>query len=385
MMKLNSKTLSILLMAGLLAPNAARARYIRPQLEATPVDRLVKNLSEQLKAKPKDVTLRFNLARVHAMAFALKTDQAKVRSGKANLGAWFGYEPRHVPFKAAPTKDDAKRKAAEAQLKLALERYAEVLKMDPKHLSAQLGYGWCLEQAGKKAEAIAQYKKTIELGWAKEKDLRFAGLGWHSVVAEAAGYLTPLLDPEKDAAELATMKQRVAQVRRVRRPVTPLAVPMADGLRVADMVDRAVRVRFDADGSGERKPWSWLSRDAAWLVYDQKQTGRVTSALQLFGNVTFWLFWENGYQALATLDDNADGQLTGAELRHLALWRDANANGISEAGEVTPVSAAGIVALSCKYNVVSRSPDCRAMSPSGVKFKNGRIRHTFDIILHPQK
>ena len=112
MMKLNSKTLSILMMAGLLAPNAARARYIRPQLEATPVDRLGKNLSEQLKAKPKDVMLRFNLARVHAMAFALKTDQAKVRSGKENLGAWFGYEPRHVPFKAVRTKDGAKLKAA---------------------------------------------------------------------------------------------------------------------------------------------------------------------------------------------------------------------------------------------------------------------------------
>ena len=107
-------------MAGLLAPNATWARYIRPQLEATPVDRLVKNLSEQLKAKPKDVTLRFNLARVHAMAFALKTDQAKVRSGKANLGAWFGYEPRHVPFKPVRTKDGAKLKAATAQLKLAL-------------------------------------------------------------------------------------------------------------------------------------------------------------------------------------------------------------------------------------------------------------------------
>ena len=369
---------------ALIFQNQVHARYLQPQLEATPVDRLIKNLSEQVKAKPKDVTLRFNLARLHAMAFALKTDQAKVRSGKANLGAWFGYEPRHVPFKPVQTKDAAKLKAAEARLKLALERYAEVLKMDPKHLSAQLGYGWCLEQAGKKAEAIAQYKKTIELGWAKEKDLRFAGLGWHSVVAEAAGYLTPLLDPEKDAAELATMKQRVAQVRRVRRPVTPLAVPLHDGLSVADLVNRTASVHFDADGSGEQKNWSWLSRDAAWLVYDQKQSGRITSALQLFGNVTFWLFWENGYQALATLDDNADGQLTDGELRHLALWRDANSNGISEPGEVTPVSTAGIVALSCKYTTTNRSTDFWAMSPNGVKFKDGTIRRTYDIILHPK-
>ena len=123
---------------ALLFQNQSHARYIRPQLEATPVDRLVKNLSEQLKAKPKDVTLRFNLARVHAMAFALKTDQAKVRSGKANLGAWFGYEPRHVPFKVVKTQDSAKLKAAKAQLELAKERYEEVLKMDSKHLSAQL-------------------------------------------------------------------------------------------------------------------------------------------------------------------------------------------------------------------------------------------------------
>ena len=176
MMKLNSKTLSILMMAGLLAPNAARARYIRPQLEATPVDRLVKNLSEQLKAKPKDVTLRFNLARVHAMAFALKTDQAKVRSGKANLGAWFGYAPRHVPFKAVKTQDSAKIKAAKAQLELAKERYEEVLKMNSKHLSAQLGYGWCLEQAAKRARLRRSTRRPSN--WVGRRKRICAAHGW---------------------------------------------------------------------------------------------------------------------------------------------------------------------------------------------------------------
>ena len=365
--------------------NQAQARFIRPQLEVTPVDRLVKNLSEKLKAKPKDITLRFNLARVHAMAFAQKTDKATVRIGKANLGAWFGFTPRHVPFKVVKTKDGTKQKSAAAQLELALLRYQEVIKMDPKHLTSQLGYGWCLEQAGEKDKAIAQYRKTIELGWAKEKDMRSAGLSWHSVVAEASGYLTPLLDPKKEAQELATLKQRVAKLRRIRRPVTPLAVPLKDGLTVNDMVDRTARVRFDADGSGELKSWSWISPDAAWLVYDQKQSGAITSALQLFGNVTFWLFWENGYQALATLDDNGDGKLTGSELRHLALWRDSNCNGISDLGEVTSLSAEGIVELSCKYTEKNQSDNYRAMSPNGVKFSDGRVRRTFDIILHPQK
>ena len=68
--------------------NQAQARFIRPQLEVAPIDRLVKNLSEQVKAKPKDVSLRLNLARVHAMAFAKKTDKATIRIGKTNLGAW---------------------------------------------------------------------------------------------------------------------------------------------------------------------------------------------------------------------------------------------------------------------------------------------------------
>jgi len=365
--------------------NQAQARFIRPQLEVTPIDRLVKNLSEQVKAKPKDVSLRLNLARVHAMAFAKKTDKATIRIGKTNLGAWFGFTPIHVPFKVVETKDAAKQKAATAQLELALLRYQEVIKMNPKQLTAQLGYGWCLEQAGENDKAIAQYRKTIELGWAKEKDMQFAGLSWHSVVAEASGYLMPLLDSKKEALELATLKQRVAKVRRIRRPITPLAIPLKNGLTVNDMVDRTARVRFDADGSGEPKSWSWISPDAAWLVYDQKQSGRITSALQLFGNVTFWLFWENGYQALATLDDNVDGKLSGPELRHLGLWRDSNCNGISDPGEVASLSSEGIVALSCKYTEKNQSENCRAMSPNGVKFSDGRLRHTFDIILHPQK
>ena len=70
--------------------SSAQARYIRPDLEATPVDRLVKNLEAQVKAKPKDVRLRFNLARVHGMAFASKTDQTQIWRGGEARGGFFG-------------------------------------------------------------------------------------------------------------------------------------------------------------------------------------------------------------------------------------------------------------------------------------------------------
>ena len=65
--------------------------------------------------------------------------------------------------------------------------------------------------------------------------------------------------------------------------------------------------------------------------------------------MTFWLFWSNGYEPMRALDDNADGELSGAELQHLAIWHDRNRDGVSDAGEVRPLAAHGIVALSCGY------------------------------------
>ena len=35
-----------------------------------------------------------------------------------------------------------------------------------------------------------------------------AGLGWHSITAEAAGYLIPLLDQRADIAEIKTLQNR---------------------------------------------------------------------------------------------------------------------------------------------------------------------------------
>ena len=364
--------------------NSIQAKYAQLDLEITPVDRLVKNLEAQVKAIPKDVRLRFNLARVHGMAFASKATDTFIWSGREDQGVWFDYEPKHVPFRLLKTDDAAKAKAAKAHLKLAIQRYKEVLELDPKHLSANLGYGWCLQQAGKEKKAIAQYRKTIEIGWAVEKEIDEVGPGWRSVVAETTDYLTPFLDPEKDKEELATLKRRIEHMKDINRFITPIAVPLSDGLEVADLMDLKARVSFDADGSGKGGNWSWITQDAAWLVYDLKGNGQVTSGLQLFGSVTFWLFWNDGYEALATLDDNADGQLSGAELQHLALWRDANGNGVSEPGELTSLGKAGIVSLSCRRQSHD-SPHCKAFSPKGMTLEDGTIRPTYDLILYSKK
>jgi hypothetical protein len=165
-------------------------------------------------------------------------------------------------------------------------------------------------------------------------------------------------------------------------PVTPIAIPLSDGLNAADLEARAARVAFDADGSGIAKPWTWITPNAAWLVHDPQGSGQVASALDLFGGVTFWLFWDTGYDALAALDDNRDGALTAAELDGLALWHDANGNGISDPGEVRPLAAHGITALSTQHQRDPAHPDHIAWSPHGVTFGDGRTRPSFDLVLH---
>ena len=148
----------------------------------------------------------------------------------------------------------------------------------------------------------------------------------------------------------------------------------------ARVVDRLARVRFDADGSGPRE-WTWITPEAGWLVYDADDRGTITSALQLFGGVTFWLFWSNGYEPMRALDDDANGELSGAELQHLAIWHDRNRDGVSDRGEVQSLAAHGIVALSCDY-VAGDGARFAAVSPRGVRFSDGRTRPTYDVILN---
>lgn len=358
-----------------------QARYIRPDLVNIPVATLLANLEKQVEKNSKSVEARFNLARAHAMAYAQKSPSAQVFKGKENKGFWFGYEPKHIPFEVKKSDDPAEAKEAKEQLSKAIERYREVVKMAPKNFPAQLGLAWTLDQAGENKEAVKMYRQIVEDAWKKESKMQVAPLGWHSIVGEAGSYLKRHLDPEKDGKEIAALTEKTRQLSRIPRPVTPIAIPLADQTALKDIVAPDARVRFDADGSGRDVRWSWISNKAAWLVYDQQQQGRITSALQLFGNVSFWMFWENGYHALGALDANLDGKLSGAELKNLSLWHDRNGNGISEPGEVQSLAVHGIVEINCRYQATQNTPNVAAFAEQGVVFRDGSTRPTYDVIL----
>jgi hypothetical protein len=330
------------------------------------------------------------------MAYSVKagaTTEARVlKSPDGQQSLWFEPGTRAVPFFAAQsTSDPAITKAAAEHLNRAIELYRQALELSPANPTVLLGFGWCLEQSGDRAKAITVYRHVVAEGWTREASLGPQGevingvsaLGT-SLTSEAATYLIPLLDRERDREEIATLQERIRVLGLGPRGVTPIIIPLEDNVAVSEMLSPSPRVVFDADGSGAR-PWTWITPKAGWLVYAPEGSRPVDSALRLFGNVTFWMFWDNGYQALRAIDDDRSGAVNGAELRDLGIWRDVNSNGIAENGEVKPVADWGIVSLAWRHEDTRMRSDYVAFSAAGVTFKDGRSRPTYDVILYTRK
>jgi hypothetical protein len=83
---------------------------------------------------------------------------------------------------------------------------------------------------------------------------------------------------------------------------------------------------------------------------------------------------------MRALDDNKDGELAGPELRDLAVWRDADGDGVSDAGEVQSLAAHGIRALSYRHHEIDDA-HFAAVAPAGVRLSSGETRPTYDVIL----
>ena len=66
---------------------APAAESIIADVQQVPVDRLTRNLEALVAKDPTNVSLRVNLARAHAMAYALKVSQLPVSKDLPNKGA----------------------------------------------------------------------------------------------------------------------------------------------------------------------------------------------------------------------------------------------------------------------------------------------------------
>ncbi len=160
-------------------------------------------------------------------------------------------------------------------------------------------------------------------------------------------------------------------------PITPIVFSMTAHASLADLLMPERTARFDLDGDGAIEERPWIKPTTGLLGWDADRDGRIVSGRELFGSVTWWLFFSNGYRAMDMLDDNRDGSLTAGELKGLCVWFDRDSDGQSDEGEVVSVESLGIAAISTRpTGQDGQSP----MHNAGIRFKDGRTMPTYDWI-----
>jgi len=229
------------------------------------------------------------------------------------------------------------------------------------------------------------YLLTYEMSLQEDLELRSLPLGGiHEIISYEAGTgFVRLWEADRDIpadvqekldainANLATFEALPLGA------VTPIVFSLEPHSSLADLLTPRQAVSFDLDGDGAAEERPWVKPTTGFVVWDGNADGRITSGREMFGSVTWWLFFPDGYRAMDALDDNRDGWLGSGELDGIAVWFDRNANGITDAQELVSLESLGIASIATRANGCDgRSPMCTR----GLRFKDGRILPTYDWI-----
>jgi hypothetical protein len=352
----------------------SNAEFMPVDTKDVPAGRVLTNLTTQLRKNSNDFNVVHAIARMHSLSYANAASNWIVKVQKKSDLPFHGYGPETPPSKIYSTTNPITNLKAQSHLTNAIYFYKRASELAPTNFIVHMSLGWCLLQNHQNNAALPHLRRAVELSWAHTQKSKH--IMWDTT-EEAISYLLPLLDPNTDRTEIANLSEIKKSAQRMGRVITPLIVPLEVNIPLASLIDTNASVAFDLDGSAQRdRRWTWITPRAAWLIY-QPQREPATSGLQLFGNVTFWVFWQNGFHALASLDDNSDGQIAGEELRYINLWRDVNSDGRCSADEIMALKDAGIESLNTHYierNGILQSPD-------GVSMMNGTTRPIYDVIL----
>ena len=340
-----------------------------------PIVRVLKNLEREFNEHPDSAHLAWRIARVHAIAFAQGRDSIAVEHFPS------GTERELTPEIPGAVRNDEGGLIDERgnrHLQKSIEWYEVALRLDPDQSAIKLGYAWCLVQTGKKSQAKQIYRQLITDEFSESDAMDRESY----VATEALLSLIHLLDPDRDQREIDKRYEELKIVNRTwGRSVSPIAIPLGKERRVESIVRDDIEVCFDVDGSGRDILWSWIDPSAGWLVFDFDGRSEIVSGRQMFGDVTYWVFWNNGYEAMASLDDNGDRWLRDEELAGLKIWNDRDCDGSCESDELRSLNEYDVVGLSCAYSTISCNGRLMWESRSGVEYASGETGPSYDIVL----
>ncbi|WP_281407021.1 DUF5801 repeats-in-toxin domain-containing protein [Mesorhizobium sp. B2-1-3] len=112
--------------------------------------------------------------------------------------------------------------------------------------------------------------------------------------------------------------------------------------------DLSQGVQFDIDGDGAKDQIAWNTSNDGMLAVDLNHDGKIDDGTELFTPSFGGGKFASGAAALASLDGNHDGVIdhNDAAFDSLLIWKDANTNGASDAGELSHLADNGIVSIS---------------------------------------
>jgi len=130
--------------------------------------------------------------------------------------------------------------------------------------------------------------------------------------------------------------------------VSPLVVDLnGDGVQTTSLAQGVV---FDLAATGTPVQTGWVSAQDGLLAIDLNLDGVINSGAELLGSGTPLANGSkaaDGWAALAALDSNADGviDLRDDRFADLRIWRDADSDGVTDAGELLTLPDTGIASL----------------------------------------
>jgi hypothetical protein len=118
-------------------------------------------------------------------------------------------------------------------------------------------------------------------------------------------------------------------------------------------------LQYDLTGSGLRASVGWSSAEDGFLVRDINHDGSINDGTEMFGEATVLANGEraqDGFEALSDLDTNQDGIINSQDqaFNSLAIWRDANTDGVTNAGELLTLAQHDIASLNLGYTESDR-------------------------------
>ncbi len=126
----------------------------------------------------------------------------------------------------------------------------------------------------------------------------------------------------------------------------PLVIDL-DGDGIETVAAEAGSVYFDLDRDLFAELTGWLDGDDGFLVQDLNDNGRIDDISEMFGSQFEGGYGELGAHDLAENGGNGDGKITAADLvwGSLQVWRDLDADGRTDAGELFSLDELGIVSI----------------------------------------